>query len=739
MSDLEKALAAAVSPVVDLVLEVEKKLADLTLEKGPQGDPGRDADPVDVSLVAKELVEQHADSLRGPQGDPGSDAPAVDLKSLAAVIVEEYGESLRGQKGEDAPMPVLDVTLIVDGLAKDYTEQLRGAPGKDADPIDPSLVAEKLATEHLGALQGQPGLGIDTKAFVEGQIYREGTFVTAHMGQTFKALKDTVATPGDSSDWERIGSGGFRMTGPYSAEKEYKDGDMFIRDFGCFLVYQGESKLLAGRGPEGKRGLPGLNGTDGKDGSTLLAGEQKDAKLILLFSDREGKVETVEFDLAPAVEKMLDAQRKSMELGFEDLVSEMVTKVLNETDVPVGSTPIKFFKGMWQGDEPYTTGDVVTYAGQAMICIASCRGVIPQATMVDATTAGMHWRPMSGNAAGAAPNTEAQVSKLQIKELVLATCVPGFITALRIGDPAYPYYEQQNSDFALEFINNSSFRIKPTGPVIFPDTFSSDHYIVTFPEQVVQTSSIPLPIGDGIYVRYVGFESNGVLTYSESPLAKDPKAVQLGSLILKRELGVITFLDEVIGSPVRSQPNLASIDNFARTATPFSTSARALPNGANLSLNLFGGYNVSECIGWGNGTADVHEFSVNSAAAFNFRRVDGGTLARTTLGGLFSVVDPTRYWNGSALTPLAANGNASVQRILMTQGGGMLVQFGEFQYTNFQDAIDAMDVAPFTPLLPTSFATELARIAMVKTATALNDNAQAVLRRVANRVGGGMI
>jgi len=333
----------------------------------------------------------------------------------------------------------------------------------------------------------------------------------------------------------------------------------------------------------------------------------------------------------------------------------------------------------------------------------------------------------SSRAANIAPLTEVvNTARVALNNLVLAANIAGFQTEFSITDPAYPYADQQNINFTITRLSPTTWRMGATGPVYFPaDIFTTGEalVIVTFTQRDVQLADLAL-VSDGIFVIYAGIDRLGVIHYSTQAFSSSRDVAQLGYLIVKRVAGVITFLDELTVPPLRAQPTLCSITNYARVVAPLLTTIRATPNGANLNINAIAGSVISECINWGSATP--HENILPARLAASFYRVSAATPVGSTLGSLQTLIDPTQYWNGTSLVTLAGPTNASVQRILITPAGAILVQYGEVQYTNFQDAIDSLQIAPFSQILPRTFVVEIARIAMLRSATALNSNAQAV-------------
>lgn len=170
------------------------------------------------------------------------------------------------------------------------------------EPFAEALAETRKALDDLQREPGQsgaPGLGIDAPPFDPGKVWREGSVVTHFIGQHFKALRDTVSEPGVSDHWGRIGSGGFRMTGAFDEGREYQDGDLFVKDFGCFLVTAGAPKLIAGRGARGAPGEPGRPGVPGAPGARITAAECKGFKAVII-QEVSGETEQITLDFEPA-------------------------------------------------------------------------------------------------------------------------------------------------------------------------------------------------------------------------------------------------------------------------------------------------------------------------------------------------------------------------------------------------------------------------------------------------------
>ncbi len=91
----ERALAKAVEPIIDIVLDLEKKVKSIQLIPG---EPGKDANP---EAIIELLMEKHSSDLIGPEGIKGEDA-VVDVDYIIKNIMEEHGSALKVEPGKDA-------------------------------------------------------------------------------------------------------------------------------------------------------------------------------------------------------------------------------------------------------------------------------------------------------------------------------------------------------------------------------------------------------------------------------------------------------------------------------------------------------------------------------------------------------------------------------------------------------------------------------------------------------------
>lgn len=270
----EKQFVAALEPYLEELTATISRVKALEEKPGPN---------IDAAIQA--FVEKHADELRG---EPGADGVAPTLEEVIGALMQQYAPDIKGEPGKDgepgtdgqpgadgepgADGKDADPDQVAEALKSDesFLQAVRGkdgepgkdgADGKDAPAVDPSEVAAALKSDQafVTTLVGPPGTdgergeagadgaGLTTPMHVVGKVYREGTSVMAYLGQYFRAKCDTAGVPGDSEDWERIGTAGFRWRGLKPEEKSLSQGDIFIDDGSMFAVFDDVPKMVVQR------------------------------------------------------------------------------------------------------------------------------------------------------------------------------------------------------------------------------------------------------------------------------------------------------------------------------------------------------------------------------------------------------------------------------------------------------------------------------------------------------------
>lgn len=241
-----------------------------------------------AALEAREL-EPGPPGRKGDPGEPG----------------EPGGPGLKGDPGEPGASIKGDP----------------GEPGLKGDPGEPGGRGEP----------GHDGTGIDSPPWKPG-VYREGAPVQHHLGQYFRALRDTASEP-PGDDWQRVGSAGFRLVGGHAEGRQYLQGDLFVRDFGLFCWHAGEAHLWIGRGAKGEpgqRGLPGepgARGKDGLDGALIETIEVRGSRMVLVQRRPGGGTNEILVDMVPLLEGVLSASRDVSERAVRSVTDDYEARI----------------------------------------------------------------------------------------------------------------------------------------------------------------------------------------------------------------------------------------------------------------------------------------------------------------------------------------------------------------------------------------------------------------------------
>ena len=218
----------------------------------------------------------------------------------------------------------------------------------------PEQVAKAIAEIEVPAgeagADGADGLGFNLKSW-ENKIHREGSVVQHFIGQAYKALVDTNDEPGDSSDWERVGSNGFRWTGVKKADHDYQDGDLYIDGGTTFMWQGGKGYMFAQRGKNGKDGSDGKAGKDGADANNIIDLTIVGKDLVAVFEDG-----TMHATAMPVLDEIGDVKKQLTWLEQQMLEFENI------------KAPIKGYEGLWEHGKNYSKGDVVNFSKGLYLC-----------------------------------------------------------------------------------------------------------------------------------------------------------------------------------------------------------------------------------------------------------------------------------------------------------------------------------------------------------------------------------
>ena len=279
---------------------------------------------------------------------------------------------------------------------------------------------------------------------------------------------------------------------------------------------------------------------------------------------------------------------------------------------------------------------------------------------------------------------------------------------------------------ALLALTDTTLRIAPLlGGLFYSliDTIGFPGAIKSFPQFDYNLSNAGLS-ADGIYIRFVSYDSTGTVILTDTDQRLASSNLQLGYIYLKRVSGVTTFLDGSAGPRnVITRPNSAGNNNYTRTFLNLATDVNILPN-ANTTVGNSSGNIYGENVNWS--TAIPNQKGIGAAATTSFTTLNPSTAQSSAPPVFGTTVQTTQYWNGTAMVTVGAN-NWSVQRWMMTAAGTVSLQVGEAAYANQTAAQAAIDTAPFTVLFPgNNLAKEVIRLAAKSGCSNLQDTTQAV-------------
>ena len=337
---IEKKLAQILEPVIDQIVDLEKRVDTLQMTPGPAGQDGKDgADGVsppvedvaavikaDATFVERLKGEPGAKGEPGRDGADGKDGVSPDVEAVAKALADQHADVLRGLPGADgadgapgrdaAPEAVADV-LKADpdfiaaikgeqgpqgerGEKGDAGEAGRdGADGKDADPVAvaKALVQDEAFLNSVEETPWSPG------------IYREGKRVSAYTGRSYVAVCDTTDEPGDSPHWKRIGTNGIRDTGGYDEKRAYEPGDFYHKD-GATFFFDGMNHRLHMPRPFTERDFEKqMKSERAAHRETLKALIESNKELRALADGQQAEIETLKQMIEDLADKLKQVKK----------------------------------------------------------------------------------------------------------------------------------------------------------------------------------------------------------------------------------------------------------------------------------------------------------------------------------------------------------------------------------------------------------------------------------------------
>jgi hypothetical protein len=376
---------------------------------GTDGEPGRDGDPgcdgldgragigLDTqnwvrgrTYAAGQLVQHHIGQLFRAGADtheePGDSANWERIGTTGMRVADAAAPRRDG----DLYMVGHSLMLWRDGVAVCVLEGVPGQRGASGSPGEPGA----------DGMDGKAGIGLDSPMWSAGFPYTPGDIVTHNLGQTFRALVDAIEEPGQSTQWARIGTHGLRVAPPYAEGRAYADGDLFVKNR-SLMVWQGdrETQLLGTlKGDKGERGAAGRNGIDGnpgRDGAGFVALETRGTSLHLVMLEQDGDYSHHGVDLEPILSAAMEVCVDVTRAGLPGMVDKAISGLVGDSSGADGASPVKWFRGLWRADLPYSRGDCVIYGAGLFVAREDSTNETPGGSPLNRLAGNRAWRVMA--------------------------------------------------------------------------------------------------------------------------------------------------------------------------------------------------------------------------------------------------------------------------------------------------------------------------------------------------------
>ncbi len=301
----------------------------------------------------------------------------------------------------------------------------------------------------------------------------------------------------------------------------------------------------------------------------------------------------------------------------------------------------------------------------------------------------------------------------------LANNIARALTATGFIDTTDSFVLSRVDDFTLG-IGASQFGI------VFSQRLKTPPFVPSDAVKHLTARNVPLSAigltGTGTAIKFVGYRgADDTIVFSDTQYIQSPAVCQLGIVLVKYDAGVTSFIDTL--RTTITIPDVAAYSNLETASTKVKASANISAIAGTLSHSNSTGELVGISVAWGTSNNDIRPIPSSGVAATAFTRLHPGNALSITPPAVFTVLEPTQSWNGTALTPIPGNPNqASVQRLLFTVRGNFVWQYGEKIYTNLVAAQNNILQAPFTNILPEGTFAEIGRMAITVGCTDLNSS-----------------
>ncbi len=286
-----------------------------------------------------------------------------------------------------------------------------------------------------------------------------------------------------------------------------------------------------------------------------------------------------------------------------------------------------------------------------------------------------------------------------------------------------------NDPFTLYVVNDTTLGISGSSyGIAFSQRFDTPPFapsegIVNLTSRTVPLSNIGLTADTNV-IKFVGYRaSDDSILFSDTNFIQSPSVCQLGIVLVKYSGGTTTFID--FNRNLVTQPDIAAYSNLETTGLGLQSNVVVANNGNDLKIKNSAGNLIGISTNWHGANNDLLPIIASEPSGTTFTYIYVGNSITATPPLTSTLIDPTVYWNGSALVSTGDANSASVQKIMLSINGKVIVQYSEFTYPTFADAANKAYTQTFTELLPLGTAIEIGRLVVTNGATDLSDSTKA--------------
>lgn len=244
-------------------------------------------------------------------------------------------------------------------------------------------------------------------------------------------------------------------------------------------------------------------------------------------------------------------------------------------------------------------------------------------------------------------------------------------------------------ELSIDPVDNTKFRINAGGGVVtdFTDVFNIK---ATVKQTATMMSGLTPQFLATYPASYIAFDKDLNVVQSSSPFtnAQRRTLMILGSVIHSNNT-IINVTNE-IKAPIVAPTN--QLHDFMLAVGAMNLSGNEIvANGNNLNINVAAGSIWKMGIN-ANDLYNPHilSFPLRTAVSFAYR------LRNSTEYASSALLDPTNYDLNGVRTTLSNNNRWSIQRFYMFQSGLIRAQYGQAEYSSYQDAVNSLLSEPFS-------------------------------------------